>query len=71
MYLQEKKGQEQMKPEEREALRHDYEYQKMEKLLSMVRQPDHSHKPKKEEKAGDTEEDIDQGSIHGPEQRHG
>jgi len=31
-----------MKPEEKEAQRRDYEYQKLEKLLSMVRQPDNS-----------------------------
>ena len=41
---QEKKGQEQMKPEEKEAQRREYEYQKLEKLLSMVRQPDNSQK---------------------------
>lgn len=38
-----------MKPEEKEAQRRDYEYQKLEKLLSMVRQPDNSQK--KDEKA--------------------
>ena len=41
---QEKKGQEQMKPEEKEAQRRDYEFQKLEKLLSMVRQPDNAQK---------------------------
>jgi len=33
-----------MKPEEKEAQRREYEFQKLEKLLSMVRQPDNSHK---------------------------
>jgi dynein intermediate chain 1 len=50
----EKKGQEQMKPEEKEAQRRDYEHQKLEKLLSMVRQPDHLQKAgsaKKDEKS--------------------
>jgi hypothetical protein len=54
--VQEKKGQEQVKPEEKEAQRRDYEYQKMEKLLSMVRQPDANQKKddknaKKDDKA--------------------
>ena len=33
-----------MKPEEKEAQRREYEYQKLEKLLSMVRQPDNTQK---------------------------
>jgi len=36
----EKKGQEQMKPEEKEAQKKTFEFEKMEKLLAMVRQPD-------------------------------
>jgi len=44
-WVQEKKGQEQMKPEEKEAQRRDYEFQKLEKLLSMVRQPDNRPPP--------------------------
>ena len=42
--LQEKKGQEQMKPEEKEAQKKTFEYEKMEKLLAMVRQPDSKEK---------------------------
>jgi len=45
--MQEKKGQEQMKPEEKEAQRREYEFQKLEKLLSMVRQPDNAQKDDK------------------------
>ena len=43
-FSQEKKGQEQMKPEEKEMQRRDFEHQKLEKLLSMVRQPDSNTK---------------------------
>jgi hypothetical protein len=35
--VQEKKGAEQQKPEEKEAQRREYEVAKMEKLLAMVR----------------------------------
>jgi len=36
-----------MKPEEKEAQRKEFEYQKLEKLLSMVRQPDAAQKDDK------------------------
>ena len=58
LIFQEKKGQEQIKPEEREAMRRDFEYSKLEKLLSMLRQPDLVAKvddksSKKDDKSGD------------------
>ncbi len=37
-FTQEKKGAEQVKAEDRAAQKRDHEFQKMEKLLSMVRQ---------------------------------
>lgn len=44
--FQEKKGGEQPKPDEKEALRIEYEYQKLEKLLGMVRHGDEKAKRK-------------------------
>ena len=41
---QEKKGQEQMKPAEKEAQRREFEVAKMDKLLAMVRQADNKDK---------------------------
>ena len=38
--LQEKKGQENLKPEEKFAQKQEFEVAKMDKLLAMVRQPD-------------------------------
>ena len=38
VYFQEKKQAEQIKPEDRAAQKREHEYQKMEKLLTMVRQ---------------------------------
>ena len=42
--FQEKKGQEQQKPEEKEAQRKEFEIAKMEKLLAMVRNVDKDSK---------------------------
>ena len=42
--FQEKKGQEQQKPEEKEAQRREFEINKMEKLLAMVRNVDKDSK---------------------------